>query len=260
MRSFGNLVVNEWLKLSKKRSFFIPYLVLIAFVVLFGYLAKVFESTGGMGSEGGFVSTVDFIQNAMSKSGMGQFITFLGIISTAGIVTKEYSLGTIKLLLIRSQSRSKILASKYVTAVLYTLSLFLCTGIVSLITGGIAFGFNAASEVGWNDVFVTVLYSLFYTLVYVTITFMVGVLTKSTGATIGAGMFIVLLEGLVTLLLAKYAVVKYLIFTNADLSVYSQGGAPFKGMTLNFSLIVVAVYMVLFLGTSFVTFKKRDVA
>ncbi|GGH09942.1 ABC transporter permease [Paenibacillus segetis] len=254
MRSFGNLVINEWLKLSKKRSFFIPYAVLIAFIALFGYLATAFESSGG------FVSTVEFVQSVMSKSGMGQFIVFLGIICTAGIVTKEYSLGTIKLLLIRSQSRNRILASKYVTAVLYTVSLFLCSAIVAFITGGIAFGFNGSSEMGWNDVFMTVLYTLVYTLVYVTITFMVGVLTKSTGATIGIGMFLVLLEGLVTMLLSKYAIVKYLIFTNADLSVYSQGGAPFKGMTLNFSLIVVAVYMVLFLGTSFVTFKKRDVA
>lgn len=259
MRSFANLVVNEWLKLSKKRSFFIPYAVLIAFVGLFGYLAKVYESTGGMGSEGEFVSTLDFIQNVMSHNGMGQFITFLAIIASAGIVTKEYSLGTIKLLLIRSQSRNKILTSKYVTAVLYTLSLFLCTGIVAMITGGIAFGFGGA-EIGWNDVFTGALYSLIYTLVYVTITFMVGVLTRSTGATIGVGMFIVLLEGLVTMLLSKYAVVKYIIFTNADLSVYSSGGAPFKGMTMSFSLIVIAVYMVVFLGTSFVTFKNRDVA
>lgn len=259
MRSFGNLVVNEWLKLSKKRSFFIPYVVLIAFVALFGYLSKEMASSGGMGVEGGVVSGLDFIQSVMSKNGMGQLIAFLAIICTTGVVTKEYSLGTIKLLLIRSQSRSKILASKYVTAVLYTVSLFLCTGIISLIIGGIAFGFNS-SELSWNDVLMKALYTLIYTLIYATITFMIGVLTKSTGATIGVGMVLVLLEGVVTMLLSKYAVVKYLIFTNADLSVYSQGGAPFKGMTLNFSLIVVAVYMVLFLGTSFVTFKKRDVA
>lgn len=253
MRSFGNLVINEWLKLFKKRSFFIPYAVISAFVVLLGYLSKVIDSGGG------FPSALDFTQSALSRNGIGQLITFLVIICTAGVLTKEHSLGTIKLLLIRAQSRTKILASKFVTVLLYTLSLFLCAFVVALITGGIAFGFKVL-DTGWNEVLIQQLYLIVYTIVYASITFMVGVLTRSTGATIGIGMFLVLLEGLVTMLLSKYAVVKYLIFTNADLSIYSNGTPPFKGMTMSFSIIVIAVYMVLFLGASFVTFKKRDVA
>ncbi|WMT43402.1 ABC transporter permease [Paenibacillus sp. D2_2] len=58
---------------------------------------------------------------------------------TAGVVSKEYSLGTIKLLLIRAQSRSKILLSKYITVLLYAVSIMVFTFLVSLVTGSIAF-------------------------------------------------------------------------------------------------------------------------
>ncbi|WMT41708.1 hypothetical protein RE628_04240 [Paenibacillus sp. D2_2] len=69
-----------------------------------------------------------------------------------------------------------------------------------------------------------------------------------------------MLESLIVFVLAKYSFTKYLIFANVDLSQYAEGGSPLPGMTMTFSLIVIAVYIALFLIASFVTFKKRDVA
>lgn len=254
MLSFGKLVTNEWLKMYKKRSFFIPYAAIAVVVVMIAYLMKNF------GSQDGMPSGLEFMVGVFSENGMGQLLTFLAIIGTAGSVAKEHSLGTIKLLLIRAQSRSKILASKYVSVLVYILSLSLFAGIFSLLVGGMLFGLQAG-EYGWVDVLLTAAVQLAYSLIYVTVTFMIGVLTRSTGATIGVGMLLVLIESLVVGLLSRYDIIKYVLFTNVNLSVYMEGGTPpVQGMTLTFSLIVLAVYLVLFLGASFVTFKKRDVA
>jgi ABC-2 type transport system permease protein len=90
---------------------------------------------------------------------------------------------------------------------------------------------------------------------------MVGILTRSTGPAIGIGMFMVIMESMVVQLLARYSWSKYLLFLNVDLSLYSGGASsPVPGMSLTFSIIVLAVYLLLFLATGFVTFKKRDVA
>ena len=40
MSNFKNLVINEWLKLFKKRSFFIPYLIVAAVVCMVSYFIR----------------------------------------------------------------------------------------------------------------------------------------------------------------------------------------------------------------------------
>ncbi|MUG44531.1 ABC transporter permease [Paenibacillus woosongensis] len=252
MRSFGKLVWNEWLKMFKKRSFFVPYAIIAAFIIFLAYMT---QFMGGLQS---VLTAPQFAQAVISKNGLGQFLVMLSIICTAGVVSKEFSGGTIKLLLIRSVSRSKILASKYAIVLLYSLSLTLFALIVGLVTGSVMFGFSDMA--GFGNLLSATLYHAVYMAIYVTAAFMLGTLTRSSGATIGIGMTLLMLEGLVVALLSKYSFVKYLLFTNADLSVYANGRPPFEGMTMAFSLIVLAVYMFLFLGASFVTFKKRDVA
>lgn len=256
MRSFSKLLINEWLKMSKKRSFFIPYAVMAVFAIGFIYLMKVLSPLG----ETQLISAFDLTDQMLSQNGLGQMIVMLGIICTAGVVAKEHSQGTIKFLLIRAQSRSKILASKYVTTLLFVLSLILFTFIVSLVAGGLMFGFEA-QDAGWSNLLFTALSTFVYTMVYVTITFMVGVFTRSTGATIGVGMVMVLFESLIVMLLSKYSFAKYLLFANTNLSPYFNNQDPmFEGMTLAFSVSILAIYLLLFLVASFVTFKKRDIA
>ncbi|MGM1049712.1 ABC-2 type transport system permease protein [Paenibacillus uliginis N3/975] len=253
MRSFGNLVTNEWLKMFKKKSFFVPY-ILVAAMILF--VAYMINSYAGGDTGTGF----EYAKMVVASKGMGQILTMLAIVVTAGSVAKEHSFGTIKLLLIRAQSRSKILASKYVVIVLYIMSLIAFALVIGLATGAAMFGMGEGSA-NLQDVLLAAVYGLIYTLMYVTFTFAVGILTKSTGPAIGIGMFMVVVESLVTQLLASYSWAKYLPFFNVDLSIYSGGpGSPIPGMSLTFSAIVLAVYLLLFLVTGFVTFKKRDVA
>lgn len=252
MRSFGNLLLNEWLKMFKKRSFFVPYAIITVLILLFAYLTQF------MGGLQNVLTAPQFAEVVVAQIGLGQLLVILSMVCTAGIVSKEFSGGTIKLLLIRSVSRSKILASKYAIALIYSFLLTLYSLLVGLAAGVVMFGFSGIAEL--SHLLAATLYHGVYLTIYVTITFMIGTLTRSSGATIGIGMTLFMLEGLIVALLSKYPIVKYLLFANTDLSVYAKGNPPFQGMTMTFSLIVLAVYLFLFLGASFVTFKKRDVA
>jgi ABC-2 type transport system permease protein len=139
MSNFKNLVINEWLKLFKKRSFFIPYAIVAVIVGFVSYLVQ--------GNNGDFWI---FMGSAFSKQTLGTFLTMLTIIGTAGIVSSEYSSGTIKFLLIRTQSRSKILASKYVTVLVYMLTLYLFTFGITL-ASAFLFTNYSASTAHWNE-------------------------------------------------------------------------------------------------------------
>ncbi|MGG0821377.1 ABC transporter permease [Paenibacillus turicensis] len=249
MSNFNNLVINEWLKLFKKRSFFIPYAIVTVIVGIVSYFI--------VGKQLDFHF---YMSSAFSKQTFGTFLTMLTIIGTAGIVASEYSSGTIKFLLIRTQSRTKILASKYVTVLLYMFSIYAFAFGLTLASAFLFTNYNTSS-VQWSTLGSTIGYALVYTLVYTTIAFMVGILTRSSAATIGLGISLIAFEGLFLLLLSKYEISKFFILTNLDLSMYKEGARPvFAGMSLNFSLLIIFVYLVLFLAASFVTFKKRDVS
>ena len=60
-------------------------------------------------------------------------------------------------------------------------------------------------------------------------------------------------------LLSKYSWVKYVLFANTDLTQYVRGVPIVAGMTMKFSLIVLTVYFVFFMATSWVFFSRRDV-
>ncbi|QCT04479.1 putative membrane protein [Paenibacillus algicola] len=252
MRSFVKLTINEWLKMFKKKSFVLPYALLAAMAFGIAYLIDSFAS--------GSSTTLEFAQLAVSTQGMGQMMTLLAIVSTAGLVSMEFSFGTIKLLLVRAQSRSKILASKYTAILMYLVTLAAFTLAAGLAAGALFFE-ASGGNMTFIDLLWSTLYSLVYTLLYVTITFVVSIVTRSTGAAIGIGMFLIVAQGLANQLLTRYNWYKYLPFVNVDLSIYRDGGTgPLPGMSLTFSASLLAVYLLLFLAVGFWTFHKRDVA
>lgn len=254
MRSFANLVMNEWLKLYKKRSFMIAYAIM-------GLLAVGSAILIWKYSPGELPTVTDFMSLLLSGNGLGTFYTIIALIFTAGVVSQEHQLGSVKFLLIRPHSRFKILASKYATVLLYLLTLMLFTAAAAAVMGWVMFG--SGGEQTWGDMLRTAGYHLLYTAIYATLMFMFGVLTRSTGATIGIGLCLTMLESLdsvIVLLLSKYQFAKYILFLNTNLEVYSSGEAPIQGMTIGFSTAVIAVYMLIALGISFTVFKKRDVA
>lgn len=248
MRKFNRLVLNEWLKITKKRSYIIPYLLVLVMTLTVGYIAHSF--TAGM-----FPSAADFTAELLLPAGVGQVLAILVITGTAGIVSREFSQGTIKFLLIRARSRTAILASKYVTVLLYTLSMVLAAAAAVYLSGSMFFGVSGGTA-GAGEILTSLLYCTVYCTVYATIGFMLGILTRSTGITIGATIFATTIDKMII----SREFYKYVLFPNLNLAAYRDGGAPMQGMTLSFSVTMLCVYMAVFLLAGFAVFRRRDVA
>ncbi len=206
----------------------------------------------------------------MDSSGIASIAVLLTVIVAAGIVASEFTQGTIKMLLSRPVKRWKILTSKYVTVNLFGIGLMLIGFVVSVISAYIFFQSGDGKELVWNgkdvveaSVWGKGLYMLLLSFanVFVTTTFafMIGSVFRSSSLAIGLSLFIYFTGNMVVALLANYEIVKYIVFTHMDLTMYETGNMFVEGITMPFSLAVLVVYLVVFLVISYMSFMKRDI-
>lgn len=251
LHSFVQLVYNEWLKLAKKRSFLLSFVIIAGLIVAVGILTSQYGGSSQPGPS-------EFATRLLSIDGFGIAYMMIALIFTAGVVSMEHQLGSVKLLLIRAHSRAKILASKYCVVLLYIAVLLAFTATVSISTSLLSF--SESEPFAWLHLFKLMGYLLLYTSIYATMMFMFGVLTRSTGAVIGIGLFLMIFENVIAVLLSRFEFAKYVLFLNMNLAVYESGGAPIPGMTAGFSGMMIALYLLLFLAISFFVYSKRDIA
>ncbi|WP_166001681.1 ABC transporter permease [Bacillus sp. Cs-700] len=208
-----------------------------------------------------------------SSTGVVSLISIFTIIIGAGVIASEYSWGTIKLLLIRPASRTKILASKFIATLLFALLSLVILYISSFIIGGLFLGFNAVDQpyltYSGGDVAETSMaihYIVEYALasvnllMMVTFAFMLSSIFRSSSLAIGLAIFLMFTGSQLTYILSQYDWVKYILFANTDLRVYFDGSPIIESMTLGFSLMTLLVYFIVFLLLSWLLFTKRDVA
>ncbi len=201
-------------------------------------------------------------------------IILLVLIIGAGSVASEYADGTIKLLFPRPYRRWKILLAKFLATLGYGIVLLVIGYALSLLSGGILYGFENAGTVvvrtngiaayqttafGQSVIFyLTGVVGILLTLVMAV---MISCLFRSRAAAVGVTLLIYLVSGTVTGLLAMFGAewVKYTVFFNMDLSVYLQRGAMVPGMNIVFSGVAMGLYTIVFLVIAFLSFCKRDV-
>lgn len=210
---------------------------------------------------------------AQSMSAMISLVTILTVIVAGDSIASEFSWGTIKLLLIRPVSRTKILISKYISTLGFALLLLLILFIWSAIVGAALFGVAADQPYIYADKAGTVHEGSIIThvlttygmqsvslLMIVTFAFMISAIFRSSSLSIGLSIFLLFTGTTAVQLLSKYGWAKYILFANLDLRQYFDGMPLIEGMTLGFSLIVLAVYFVVFQLAAWLLFTKRDVA
>ena len=196
------------------------------------------------------------------------------IIIAAGMVSSEFSWGTVKLLLIRPISRSKILLSKYLTMLLFGVFMLTVLYTISAAVGLALFGLpeQAMLHLAYVDGEVVermmsfqlignYLLSSIDVLMLATMAFMISAVFRNSSLAIGLSLFLMFMGGTATMLLAaKFEWAKYVLFANTDLSIYFDGVPPIEGMTLSFSITMLLVYSAIFQILAFAVFAKRDVA
>ncbi|MDI6618506.1 MAG: DUF2705 family protein [Clostridiales bacterium] len=207
-----------------------------------------------------------------SAAGLISVISLFTIVIGGGMVSTEFSEGTIKLLLIRPSSRWKILLSKYISTLLATLFMLAILFIISFIVGGILFGFTGISEpylryingnvrevsmVGY--VFSLYGYNCVDLIMMATFAFMISTVFRNSSLAIGLAIFLMFTGSTLVMALSKYNWVKYILFANTNLKMYAEGAPIIKGMTLGFSITVLIIYYILFNAISWIGFSKRDI-
>ncbi len=260
LSEFTSLIHNENIKIYSRVRTWVMLFILAFISVLFPAL---FHFT----SSGGSASLMGLWENFQTTLTIAFFLnTIFTVVIASDSVAGEFSWGTIKLLLIRPWSRSKILLSKYISLVLFSL---LSTAVMMLFAYGASLIFssgNASANVGSFTAFeyamLDVLCSYFEMFITAALAFMVSSVFRASGLAIGLSLFIMFTQSMFAMIFnpERYAWAKYLIFTHMDLHRYILSDTGPAGITFGFSALVLGVYYLLFLLVAWYVFRKRDVA
>jgi ABC-2 type transport system permease protein len=208
------------------------------------------------------------------SAGMMILITIFTIIIAGDSLAGEFSSGTIKLLLIRPANRVKILVSKYISFLLFSMLLLLTLFVISIAVNGILYGFGymdlplismtAEGQIVEKNMVLnlwkTYMLGGISTVMYVTMAFMISSAFRSSAMAIGFSIGALFAGNIVLEVLQRFDWSKYLLFANTDLTQYMTGRPFQEGMTLSFSIGVLVVYFLVFNLISWLLFTRRDVA
>lgn len=257
MGNFLQLVQNENMKIYRRLRTWIMFAILVLLTVLFGALFY-------LGSESAPLGAWDAVDQL---SLLYFLVSIFSVVVASDIVAGEFTWGTIKLLLIRPWTRSKILASKLVAVLLFTLAMTAVYLAASMAVSFLLFpdirsGIFSEGSSPFGYIMENLLYSYIDLLVITVFSFMISAVFRSGGIAIGLSMFILFAGNIFTMLFhpERYAWAKYMLFVNMDLGQYRGGQTGPAGMTLGFSAAVLTGYVVLFLVIAWLAFGKRDVA
>ncbi|MGC4379078.1 ABC transporter permease [Fictibacillus sp. Mic-4] len=216
------------------------------------------------------MTTWKFMKN---MSWISMLLGLFVIIVASDIVSSEFARGTIKMLLIRPYSRWKILLSKLVTTLIFSFALWIGFVAASWLIGGVLFGFGGFDQPYLVDnghaiyeklistyVFENIGLHLIEFTVLVVLAFLISTIFYSNAIAIGVSMLVMLAGNTILLFIADKPWAKYTLFANLDLTQFiDKQETLVEGLTLPFSLTVLAIYAIVMLAITFAIFQKRDV-
>lgn len=210
----------------------------------------------------------------LTSTSLVTVVALLAIVIAGGIVSSEFSQGTVKFLLINPVKRWKILMSKYFTVITAGYIMLCILFVVMIPITGLMLGFDGFSTpyiyVSGGEVkeMPTLLYAAEQYLmksvemvVMSTLAFAISSLARSTALAIGVSVFTMCIGSTVTPLLGQLGQdwARFLVFANTDLASISKGGSIFAQHSLTFAVGVLIAHMVVFLLTAWDGFTKRSV-
>ena len=213
------------------------------------------------------------------------FICIIISVFAGGIVSKEYSTGTIRLLLIRPASRNKILISKLLALLFIAIGLVIISFISISISSIIAYGVEDISYpilsikdgvISKCNIFIylipKILISFSPIIFAISLAFAISTVTKITALSVGLSVAVIGFSMPFTQILMQFnklnCIVPYLPTTYVYYSDFLQANNSYMmevlsrlsvNVTAGFGAIVFAVYSAVFLTISFIVFNKRDV-
>ncbi|MFF2887519.1 ABC transporter permease [Paenibacillus sp. NPDC057967] len=220
--------------------------------------------------------TREFLGNSITL-----FIPMLVLAIGSDIVSGERTSGTIKMLLTRPVKRWMILFSKLCALTFYVSLTIAVTVILCYLISGFVFGYGGwtapvltgfriegsaidSSAVHavpqWRFLLMEAGLSWFSAMTVAALGLMVSVLIRSTAASLVTMMSAIIAGTILSSMSSSWRSAKYLFSVNLKLTSYLEGTPPpIEGMTLPFSLAVLAVWGAAGLIVSFRVFTKGDI-
>jgi ABC-2 type transport system permease protein len=205
----------------------------------------------------------------------------LAILFAADIVSSEFAQGTIKLLLTRPVGRARVLSSKFAALVVAITLTITLGGVVAYLFGGLAFGYrgwgapvlagfrligdvfdpeSVRSLPLWKDTLLSFGLAWYSALAVGAIAFLTSVVLRSTAAAMGTMLAALIAGTILPRVAPTWEAQRYLFVTNLPLPDYYSGSpAPITGMTVPFSVAVLAVWAVAAALVAYAVFLRRDV-
>ncbi|NMO95723.1 ABC transporter permease [Paenibacillus lemnae] len=257
MTDFLKLVANENMKIySRSRTW-----VMLAILVLCNAgMPLLFYIAGG--------DMDRWTVFSWTESFTFMLTTIFTVVIAAEMIAGEFTWGTIKLLLIRPWSRGKILLSKYLAVLLFSIVGTVITALTAFIFSSMLFESPASGMEGFmggtapRGALLNLLTDYVELFVIALIAFMISTVFRSGSLAIGLSLFILFVKNLFGLIFnpERFEWAKYVLFLHTDLSVYIHSPTGPGGVSLWFSVTVLAVYCLIFAAITWTVFAKRDVA
>lgn len=218
--------------------------------------------------------------NYTFQNSIGTYIAIIVmvVVIIAGVsISEEFNKGTIKLLLVRPYSRTKILISKLIAVFITMLITTVAILLLQFIIGGIVYGFgtymmNVVQFDFTTNSIITLNILAYLGLIFIcklpifiligTLAFALSTLFLNSPLAVALPILGYMGSDMINMIAISYKWdwVKYFVTPNWDLSQYLFGGTPmFSGISVEFSITICAIYFVIMLVSSIVSFKKRNI-
>ena len=208
-------------------------------------------------------------------------ITIFAIMMTCTTLGSEQDSGTIKLLLVRPYSRTKILLSKLLSVFIFICIFTLFSAITTIIAGWASFGFdtgnvltvfNASSVMNIHPmllIFIYLITIIFQVSFYTSIAFALSVIFKSFATSLVSSIIVYMGAITTNILLSKSVAYYFIPFTNSYLFRYFTGmfnltsmpifvSPIYSTMTFVSSILISTIFMLIIHLVAFIVFKRRD--
>lgn len=205
------------------------------------------------------------------------FIVIVIVMIAGSIVSEEFNKGTIKLLLVKPYSRTKILLSKFITTFIVILIAVAVTILMQTIVGGIIFGFsdlnsptviynlNTNSIIEMNIfkyIGVMLIHKLPLYILIATIAFAFSTAFTNTPIAIVISLLGYMSTSIINALVTQFKVefMKFFITPNWDFTQYAFGKlSTFEPVNFKFSVVICIIYFVIMIVPTFIIFKKKNI-
>ena len=220
----------------------------------------------------------EFRRHGSEFPAYGSIVALFGVLLGGWLIASEYQQGTIRLLMIRPKTRTKILLSKFLAALLVWLAVDLIGSTLNLLTNGILFGFSdfaypnytVAGEIGFIAYYLPKLLACILPILFAfAIAFMLSVLVKNIAISIAVPIVIYIGSIIVMNIFAYQDSMAWIAYTPLPFLQMSSFFSRYsniqyiiqRGINLNitFGVLQLLVLSALFTGIAVYVFKKRDI-